>query len=350
MNVSRKRHLGFTLIELLVVIAIIGVLVGLLLPAVQKVREAAARAKCQNSLRQIGLAYLNYESANSALPPAYATGAVPSAGLAPTGWATYILPFIEMQNVYANYQQQYSAYDMLPAHTLPSGVNNGLLTQTQIPLLNCPSAPTPVAYGAPGITPINFGAGAVQPVGFPADYCPFAGSVAAYGGTPQAVATSEGTALSMPSAVLNPPGTASYIGALQGDNKTKLLSITDGTSNTILVVEQAGKPILYNNNRQVGTIALATSGGSPAFAGLGGWGDPTSAGGMLFGSDATGQFSPGQCVMNCSNDYDMYGFHGVGCNVLFCDGSTHFLTTSIQPLIIGNLLTARGGEINVNFQ
>jgi prepilin-type processing-associated H-X9-DG protein len=82
--------------------------------------------------------------------------------------------------------------------------------------------------------------------------------------------------------------------------------------------------------------------------GFGGWGDATSAGSMLFGSDGTGTILMGQCVMNCSNDYDMYAFHGVGVNVLFCDGSVHFLTNSIPSLQIGNMLTARGGEILVN--
>lgn len=159
MNHRRFRppvRAAFTLIELLVVIAIIAVLVGLLLPAVQKVRGAAARAQCQNNLKQLIMATTNAHDANNELPPAY--GYYPSSigsGVigAPMVW---ILPFVEQQNLFSAIQAQFAAGGSLSV----GAINYTLSCPTTIKVYQCPadvtikSAPgTPgsnVSYGANG--------------------------------------------------------------------------------------------------------------------------------------------------------------------------------------------------------
>jgi prepilin-type N-terminal cleavage/methylation domain-containing protein len=133
MRTRFSRRVGFTLIELLVVIAIIAVLIGLLLPAVQKVREASARVSCQNNLKQIGLGTLNYEAAKGGLPPSRTTGMGARAPYFPYqhSWSAALLPYVEQTNSFNLYN--YSANWDAPV--------NYQAIRTYLTLFNCPSTP-----------------------------------------------------------------------------------------------------------------------------------------------------------------------------------------------------------------
>jgi len=241
--VSRLRRSAFTLIELLVVIAIIAILIGLLLPAVQKVREAAARAKCQNNLKQMTLGAHNYESSFQRLPP----GGLQTPILSPTnvnGGATYLgcvaflLPYIEQDNIYRQFDTndttgiKFDADAYLPTGVYPwwNNTTNLTLAKSKIPILLCPSddpyQSTVGCFVVIDQTTWYYLPEASYPNLGRSDYAACGGSIVNYPFDPY----------------------QKYKGVYTNRSKNKLANIYDGTSNTFMFGEYLGDSSIGTRN------------------------------------------------------------------------------------------------------
>jgi prepilin-type N-terminal cleavage/methylation domain-containing protein/prepilin-type processing-associated H-X9-DG protein len=344
------RRGGFTLIELLVVVAIIAVLIGLLLPAVQRVREAANRTQCRNNLKQTGLAMHAFESAHRCFPPGavtYATSpAAKALGIAGTangsgGWANgpysgvlpFLLPYLEQENVANKYNLNLPWWD--PAN---SGMATGVI-QTQLKITRCPSSPVPnqfdrywqnpslggtrpaySAYGSAGYTDTSFPGGG--PGAACTDYAPVVGL---YYPLMRSL---------MPTWPYPSPPTV-----FAEDNVCRAGDIADGLSNTAVFVEDAGRSnySFYGRTR------------TGAFISGGGWATPengvTPEGSFFNPTPGNAGLGSGPCTMNCTNIYNIYSFHNGGSNMLFADGSVHFVSAAIPWQQLSALFTRAYGEV-----
>ena len=326
---------GFTIIELLVVIAIIGVLVGLLLPAVQQAREAARRVQCKNNLKQIGLAFHNYHDQYNALPSAR-----PSTK-PQYGHLLVLTPFLDNASLYNQFNFQATAGYAAPV--------NQPVANHSIPFLRCPSNPvvglvkmrqssSTGSHSGNYITATGTTTDPTNPAimtGWTSDYwINHAISAPSY-----ALATSSGVT---PVPICS---TSTTVAAPSFRN------VTDGLSNTILQSEHAGYDVHY-----VKGVGMPMPSTDLTLDQPGAWGTwigwcaymvqtypsytlatyPTNLGTIPSGT---------QCTLNCNNSQGMFGFHSGGAHVAMADGSVRFLSENMSSALFLFMFTRDGGEV-----
>jgi prepilin-type N-terminal cleavage/methylation domain-containing protein len=340
-----KRRRGFTLIELLVVIAIIAILVSLLLPAVQQAREAARRTQCKNNLKQIGLAIHNYESTYKRLPSSgeSTNEILVTRQFFPVSMHVAILPLIEQTAIANawNYNLHYT------------NAVNAPLARTPIPAYLCPSNANTT------VDALNYGTTDYMPIAY-TDLDPVTG-------------------LRNPSVA--PALNADRAGALGFCRK--MADQTDGTSNTMLVIEDCGRPAQTAGHYDASAktiggawgldqtqlfaapdVVPGTFGG--VYAAPNRWADPDNGSGISgppnLGVTETkvinnnnmsnGGMGPAVCpwaVNNCGPNDEPFSQHTGGCHALLGDGSVHFLAENLDRHVIRRLANPKDGETNGEF-
>jgi prepilin-type N-terminal cleavage/methylation domain-containing protein len=338
---SRRLRTAFTLIELLVVIAIIAILIGLLLPAVQKVREAAARMACSNNMKQLGLAAMNYESSYGVLPPSLIIDLTPGNNGAPYplnihAWGPNFLPYIEQNALAQRYNFKFP-FVSSPA-IIPGTPDNQSVIQTPVKTFICPSTPRD-----PNFIYQDSGLGITWKAAC-ADYAPNSGiNRITFFGYPSTTSSLQ-LLSSMRPQIRGPAAVLAALGVAPVEPCT-IVAVTDGTSNTILLCEDAGRPDLYIR----GVKAKPYVAGQSIPADGAGWGDYKSEYGLdgvtVTAGNPPSASEPGLLVVNGYNNNETYAFHTGGANHVFTDGSVRFIKDSINAQTYAALITAQGGGL-----
>ncbi len=291
----RRSH-GFTLIELLVVIAIIAVLVALLLPAVQQARESARRTGCRNSLKQIGLAVLNYEGAHRIFPPG-STSMIDYGvwSSIPTeyhlhGWASLILPNLDQTNVYKQVN-----YDVSALHPL-----NYTAASQRLAVYRCPSF-TGKDYS---LEPLYV---KLSPTYAIRNYVAMG-------------ATTVGNLWKMPDGVIYP------------GSRTRVDDIRDGSSNTVLIAEtrEQNAAVWIDGGTASLTSRAYDDGNAPSYAN------------DKIAINATPYYNSAGQGIDCL--WGPSSMHGGGAHHVLGDGSVRFISEHINPIVYDSLTTRAGGE------
>lgn len=351
MRLSYSKNRGFTLVELLVVIAIIGILVALLLPAIQAAREAARRSQCTNKMKQIGLALLNFESARKVLPYAItpndtktatksglcagaAVALPPTNGLLHHTAMTFILPYLENQTVYDQMDRKLNWYDTT---NNAKGYKNIAVAGADLEEYLCPSAEgRPGSFTTDYIPIID-----IDPVRYCADAAPLT-SV--------------------------PRDVGKLGGLLSADVQNPIRKVGDGMSKTMMFFESAGRPNVYDKSKTLLGVMTDTAYGSHAAPGAatatkssnyqwadGGSVSPDGNDGTVgvLGLDPNCQLTK---IINCSNyapkngalpdrALSPFSFHSGGVNIVFGDGAVALIQDNIDTDTFISLFTRNAGDI-----
>jgi prepilin-type N-terminal cleavage/methylation domain-containing protein/prepilin-type processing-associated H-X9-DG protein len=294
------RRSGFTLIELLVVIAIIGVLISLLLPAVQRVRESANRTKCSNALKQVGLALHGYHDINGALPPALS---LKETTRYYWSWMSRLMPFIEQDNLF----KIADAWAQDPAHMNPWFPQNPALSVVQ-PMYTCPSDNRVLV--ATYVTD-----------GWTLDIA-FTSFLGVSGIDKNSIYDA----------------TKVKLGQFYVESHVRFAEITDGLSNTLLVGERPPSADLVfgwwfagagEDNYGTSDVILGVNELNAYYGGC---------------SPGPYQFGPGKISNNC-DQYHYWSLHSGGANFLLADASVHFFPYGISNDTMRAMATHMGGEV-----